>query len=212
MTTTYNVKHKILISGIALLGIASLFSVYSVFADTTNALLPSSDGTYLRWMPSISTARRGHFNNVNELTCDGLASYNYTNAAGSRESYGISLAAVPNGSTITAITITPCASKNNNYGSSTTTLGVFYRYNNMDSTVAWNYNLAGLTPTQLAPTTFNGLSLVKNSSSVIQIGAVISVGTNGARLSRIATVITYTPPATTTVATSTTTVATTTPR
>ncbi len=192
MTLTYNIKRGLLASSITILGIASLFSVYSASADATNGLLPLSDGTYTQWTPSVWGR---HFSLVNEPVCNGSLNYNYTNTTWSRDSYAVSLTEVPDGSTITAIAITPCASKNNKSGSVLTTLGVFYRYNNINSAVGGNYILNGFTPTQLNPTTFNGLSLIKNSSSTLQIGAVVSMGTNGARLSRIAAVITYTPPA-----------------
>jgi len=129
---------------------------------------------------------------VDELSCNGTTDYNYTNTVGNRDSYGVNLASVPDGSTVTAIEITPCASRNQN-GNGSATMNVFYRWNGTDSADAGTYALTGTTPTQLAATTFGGLSLVKGSASTLQIGAVLSAGTKGARLSRIAVVATYTP-------------------
>ncbi len=193
MELTYTVKNKILhVGGIALSIVAVFLSAQLVFADSTGSILPSSDGTYLQWTPKTGTT---HYTMVDESTCNGTTDYNSTNTVGNRDSYGVSLASVPNGSTITAVEITPCASRNQNGGGSAT-MDVFYRYNGVDSAGAGSYALTGTTPTQLAATTFSGLSLVKGSSSALQVGAVLSAGTKGARLSRLATVVTYTPLAT----------------
>lgn len=184
-------KNKILlIGGLSISAIIALFSIKLTLADATENILPSSDGVYLQWAPKTGTA---HYAMVDELTCNGTADYNYTNTIGSRDSYGINLASVPDGSTITAIEITPCASQNKNGGGSGI-MNIFYRYNGADSADAGNYTLSGTTPTQLGATNFNGLSLIKESASSLEIGAVLSSGRKGARLSRLAAVITYTIP------------------
>lgn len=191
MELTYTIKNKILVvGGIALSLIATLLLAQLVFADSTSSIFPSSDGAYLSWTPSTGTT---HYTLVDESTCNGATDYNSTNTVGNRDSYGVSLTSVPNGSTITAVEITPCASRNKAHGGSSSTMNVFYRWNGADSADAGNYVLTGTTPTQLAATTFSGLSLVKGSASTLQIGAIFSAGTRGARLSRIAVVITYTP-------------------
>ena len=191
MELTYNIKNKILFVGsIVIFAVAVLLLAELVFADSTAGLLPLSDGAYLQWTPSIGTT---HYTTVDESTCNGTADYNFTNTVGNRDSYGVNLASVPNGSTITTLEITPCASRNKTTGGGSATMNVFYRYNGADSADAGNYALTGTTPTQLATTTFSGLSLVKGSASTLQIGAVLSAGTRGARLSRIAVVVTYTP-------------------
>lgn len=177
-------------SAAGVLGLAaSLFITPFVGADTTGSLLPSSDGTYLQWTPSSGST---HYTMVDETACNGKTDYNHTTTVGNRDSYGISLSSISDGSTITAIEITPCASRHNS-GSGSATMNVFYRWNGADSSDAGNYALTGTTPVQLAATIFSGLTLVKGSSSALQIGAVLSAGTKGARLSRIAAVITYTP-------------------
>jgi hypothetical protein len=63
----------------------------------------------------------------------------------------------------------------------------------VNSSDAGAYALSGLTPVDLSATNFSGLSTIKLSSTALQVGAVYSSGTRGARLSRLATVITYTP-------------------
>jgi hypothetical protein len=72
-------------------------------------------------------------------------------------------------------------------------LDVFYRANGANSADAGAYAITGTTPANLATTTFSSLSLIKSSTSTLEIGAVFTSGTKGARLSRIATVVTYTP-------------------
>jgi hypothetical protein len=72
-------------------------------------------------------------------------------------------------------------------------MNVFYRFSGVNSADAGSYALTGTTPVQLASTTFTGLTHVKGSASTLEIGAVLSAGTRGARLSRIATVVTFTP-------------------
>lgn len=188
MELTYNVKNKILlVGGIAILGVAALLLAQLVFADSTASILPSSDGAYLQWTPNTGTT---HYTRVDESMCNGTTDYNSTNTVGNRDSYGISLAFVPNGSTITAIEITPCASRNQN-GRGSATMDIFYRFSGVDSADAGSYALTGTTPTQLAATTFSGLSFVKGSASTLQVGVVLSAGTKGVRLSRIAVVVTY---------------------
>lgn len=190
MELAYLNKNKfLLVGGMAVSAIAVFMLVQLVFADSTASLLSSSDGSYLQWTPSIGTT---HYILVDESTCNGTIDYNSTNTVGNRDSYGVNIASIPNGSTITAIEITPCASRNKTGGGSAT-MNVFYQFNGVDSADAGSYALIGTTPTQLAATTFSGLSLVKGSVSALKIGAVLSAGTKGARLSRIAVVVTYTP-------------------
>jgi hypothetical protein len=84
-------------------------------------------------------------------------------------------------------------------------MNVFYRYNASNSADAGAYAVTGTTPVALSATNFASLALVKGSTSTLEIGSVYSAGTKGARLSRLATVITYTTP-TPTVTTNTATV------
>lgn len=190
MELTYDLRSKILLAGgIAVFSIAALLLAQLVFADSTGSLPPSSDGAYLQWTPKTGTTR---YTMVDESTCNGTTDYNFTNKVGNRDSYGVSITSIPNGSTITAIEIIPCASRNKTGGGSAT-MNVFYRFSGVDSANAGNYALTGTTPTQLTATKFSGLSLAKLAYSNLEIGAVLSSGTKGARLGRIAVVVTYTP-------------------
>lgn len=182
-------KKNFLISG-GIVAVAATLMASFVLADVSGSLLPSSDGSYSQWTPKSGST---HYTMVDESSCNGTTDYNYTATVGSRDSYGVSLGSVPNGSTITAIEITPCASRNSSGGGSAT-MNVYYRYSGVDSSDAGNYALSGTTPVNLTSTVFSGLSLAKDSGSTLQAGAVLSAGTKGARLSRIAVKVTYTPP------------------
>jgi hypothetical protein len=182
--------HKIFIIGFFI--VVSALVVHLALATTAGTLLPSSDGNYTQWTPSSGST---HYMRVDESSCNGTTDYNWTNDVGGRDSYGISLSNIPNGSTITDIEFTPCASRNKSGGgkNASAVMDVFYRFNGVDSSDSGNYNLTGLTPADLTATTFSGLSLVKGASSNLEVGAVLSSGDKGARLSRIAVVVTYTP-------------------
>lgn len=158
-------------------------------AATTSNLLPTSDGTYSQWTPSTGTT---HYTTVDETTCNGTTDYVSETTLNDRDSYNVSLAVVPNGSTITQIDITPCASNNISAGSDSSAK-VFYRLNGVNSADSAAYTLSGTTPVALTASSYTGLSTVKGSTTTLQSGVVLTGGTKGARLSRIATVITYTP-------------------
>lgn len=172
------------------LSVTVFWMIHTVSADSTGFLFPVSDGNYLQWTP---VTRSAHYAMVDEAACNGTTDYNYTNTVGRRDSYGIDLSAIPNGSIITQIIINPCAS-NNKTGGGSSTMNVFYRWNGADSADAGNYALTGTTPIVLSDTNFSGLSLAKNSSSALEIGAVLSAGTKGSRVSRLRTLLVYTPP------------------
>lgn len=168
-----------------------LYTASMVSAATTATLLPTGEGTNLSWTPKTGTT---HYTMVDETTCNGTTDYVSETTVGDRDAYTVSLASVPQNATITNIALTPCASRNST-GSGSATLNVFYRYSGVASADAGAYVLpTGTTPTTLGTTNFGSLSLLKNSSSTLEIGAIYTAGTKGIRLSRMATVITYTSP------------------
>ena len=176
---------------VTFLACASVLSLAFSFASasSTGALLPTSDGNYTQWTPSSGTS---HFAMVNETPCNGITNYNSTIVAGSRDSYVVGSSTVPNGATITEVDIIPCASRVTG-GGTAPVMNVFYRFGGIDSADAGGYSLSGTTPIGLATTTFTGLSLLQTSTTTLEIGAVLTSGTKGARLSRIATIVTYAP-------------------
>lgn len=165
-----------------------LFSSIQAYAVQIT-LFPTADGTYSQWTPKTGTT---HYTMVDEVLCNGTTDYNHTHTLNSRDSYGIDLAFIPNGSTITQIAITPCASKNNN-GGSNSTASVFYRFNGVDSADSASYSLSGTTPVNLSASTYSGLSTIKGVTTTLEAGMVLTAGNKGVRLSRIATSVTYTP-------------------
>ncbi len=181
-----NKKHIGGISGIALL---AFFTASVVSAATSGTLMPTSDGFYTQWTPKTGSS---HFVLVDETTCNGTTDHNSTNTIGNRDSYGVSLTSIPNGAVITAIAIKPCASRAN-AGGTNPVMNVFYRFNGVNSADSGSYSLTGTTPVELSTTTFSSLSHVKSSGSTLETGAVLTSSTKGARLSRLSTVITYSP-------------------
>jgi hypothetical protein len=188
-----NTKNKIFTSAIIILAVISIATltqfIRSALANSTGNLLPSADGTYLQWNPSLTSTT--HYTLVDEPICNGITDFNYTNTTGTRDSYAVSLTSTPDNATITSINITPCASRNLT-GVGAATMKVFYRYNGINSADGGNYILASTTiPVVLTSTNFGGLSLVKTPSSSLEIGAVLASGDKGARLSQIMVNVTY---------------------
>jgi hypothetical protein len=173
------------------LSLVLVSTVAIALASTTASIIPTGVGTYSAWTPSTGAT---HYTLVDETTCNGTTDYVSTTVTGSRDSYAVSLGSIPDGSTVTAIAVTPCASKSKSSGSSV--MNVFYRMNGSNSADAGAYSLTGTTPTALAATNYTGLSITKNASTTLEIGAILTSGTGGARLSQIATVITYSVPVT----------------
>jgi hypothetical protein len=166
-----------------------LFSfVYVSQAAVTGTLLPISDGTYTSFTPTTGPS---HYAMVDESVCNGTTDYNLESTIGSRDSYNLDLTAVPDGSLITGINITPCASAS--AASGTTTKGaVFNRINGVNSANGSAFTFgASTTPSNLGTWIFNGLSVTKSAGTTVEIGAVYVTGNRGMRLSRLAATITY---------------------
>lgn len=187
ITTKLQIRKGFIVGGTVSLALGILLTQLA-FANTTGISTPFANGTYLQWTPSAGTT---HYTLVDESVCNGTTDYNFTTTVGNRDSYGIIIGSIPNGATISKIDIKPCASRKNMGSGGNTTMNVFYRFNGVDGVDAGNYALTGTTPIELATTSFTGLSLVRKPSSTFEIGAVLSAGTKGVRLSRIAAQITY---------------------
>jgi titin len=169
------------------LGLLTFATCAIAIAASSGAIYPSGAGTYNAWTPSSGVT---HYTLVDETSCNGTTDYVRTTTVGNRDSFAVALSAVPDGSTITSITVTPCASRNTN---KTAVMNVFYRLNGTNSADQGAYNLSGTTPTPLSGTVYSGLSVVKTATTTLEVGAVLTSGTGGARLSNISTTITYTP-------------------
>lgn len=165
-----------------------MFFAKQSFASTTSALLPVSEGNYQQWNPNAGSV---HYNRVDDATCNGNTDFNRETTVGQRDSYGLDLSSIPNGASISAIEIFPCASKNTS-GGTNTTFDVFYRLNGVDSADAGSYSLTTTTPAEQSSILYSGLAVTKNISTTLEIGGVFTAGNRGAKMSRIAAVVTYT--------------------
>lgn len=168
-------------------GLIALGVVVVALASTTSSLLPTGAGNYSAWTPSTGAT---HYTLVDETTCNGTTDYVSTSGVGNRDSYTVSLASVPDGAIITGISVAPCASKTTN--NKAASMSVFYRLNGSNSADSSAYVLSGATPVELSATSYTGLSVTKTATTTLEAGAVLLSGaTTGARLSRLATVVTY---------------------
>lgn len=172
--------------GVFALAVVMMFGQF-VLAATTAAIMPSADGFYAQWTPSTGTS---HFALVDETPCN-TTDYNSTIVVGNRDSYTVDVSSVPNGATITQIDIKPCASRVKVSGANPV-MNVFYRLNGVNSADAGAYSLSGTSPVEQATTTYSSLSVLKTATTTLEAGAVLTSSTKGAKLSRIATTITYT--------------------
>ena len=172
--------------------VSLLFVALPVSADTTGILLPWGDGFYRQWTPRYGNIQ---YQQVMETySCDGTKTYDSTTTLNSRDSFRLGATYyVPNGSQITKIDITPCASKSSN-GTANSEMKVFYRIDGVDSADSTAYVLKGTMPSDLPTYSFSGLNISKGSTTNLEVGVVYSGGTKGARLSRISAVVTYIPP------------------
>ncbi len=170
-----------------------MFSVFAgqVYAATTSSLLPIADGTYAQWIPNAGIV---HYTRVDESVCNGNTDLNSETTVGERDSYKLDISSVPSDAVITQIDVTPCASKNTS-GGVNTTFNVFYRLNGVNSIDAGSYTLTATKPTSQSSTNFTGLSVVKNSTTTLEVGGVYTAGNRGVKLSRISTTVSYFIPA-----------------
>ncbi len=179
------------ISKAVFVGLLSSLVVSQVaLADVTGTLIPFHDGGLRQLNPSQLGARRVSM--VDEQQCNGRTDYNFTNVVGAKDSYMVDLRSVPNGAIVYGIEIIPCASAHQN-GNIASVMNVFHRFNGNMSRLMGNYALNGFEPAVLPSTEFMGLSLVKSSNSVLEVGAVLSAGNRGMRLSHMAVRVHYSP-------------------
>jgi hypothetical protein len=180
-------RNKIKVLSVLTFLVAGFYTI--VTADVSSNLYPISDGNYVQWTPKTGST---HYTMVDESTCNGTTDYNFTSTVGNRDSYSIDISSVPNGAKITQIDIKPCASRNS-AGGSNPVMNVFYRLDSINSSDSGSYSLTGTTPVELSTTTFSSLDKFKTSTTTMEVGAVLTSGTKGSRLSRIRSYITYTP-------------------
>ena len=183
--------HKVFGVSRASIGVAVALAVVLIgsyaFAATTSSLVPTADGFYTQWTPSTGTS---HFALVDEAPCNSTDSVS-TTVAGNRDSYATDISSVPNGATITKVDIKPCAARVAT-GGTNPVMNVFYRLNGINSSDAGAYSLGSAILADLATTSISVSSVIKSATTTFETGTVLTSGTKGAKLSRIATLITFT--------------------
>lgn len=191
---TFSTKIAFIMQAIcgAVSSVALLFAPFSAFAATLSRY-PIADGSDHQWFSSGGPL---HYNKVDETSCNGTTDYiYYPNGTGAdvKDSFVLDLSAVPNGATITKISIFPCASRNDTDVTSSTILNVYYRYGGGTSSLKGNYALSGTTPTPLTGSSWNTSIVWSSATGTLEIGAAFHGGSAGARVSRLRAEIVYTP-------------------
>jgi len=159
MKSSYKVIFSSVIASIAIVSVVYAFVV---------SVPPIAKGFYVQLTKSNNALQ--NFQHVDEVNCNGNQDFMFTNVVGNKDSYVVSLNDIPNGSLITSITIVSCASKIS-ASITTSTIGIFYRYNGVDSFEhITSLNNVGTVPVVLQPTLFNNVNLIKEATSSLEIG------------------------------------------
>ncbi len=171
------------------LGLVLLGTLATVNAATTAWLLPNANGTFSTWTSSSTLPK---YTLVDETSCNGNVDYVSTYTLNARESYSVPLTSIPDGSTITAVYVAPCALQDTET-SSTSSLSMFSVVNGVSSSYVGTYLLKGTsTPSSYSYAYIRNTPVIKNASTKIEAGVVLVSGPiGGARLSRIAAVVVY---------------------
>lgn len=191
--------------------IITLFVSTVVYAAATGALFPSSDGNYRQWYGNTLTLGNNHYFRVDETVCN-TTDYNYTTTVGAVDSYRVNLSSIPDGSTVTGITVTPCAAAYNQpLGDYYSLMRVFVDWYGLPQRTSppFTYLFNTTIPVVRTPHVVSGISVVKESDSVLEVGAIFDdvggvlmttrtdfmiASTAGIRLSQMNVNITYTLP------------------
>lgn len=174
-------------------GLLFIGSIVSVDAATTAWISPTANGTYSSWVSSSTSPK---YTLVDETTCNGNVDYVSTHTLNARESYSVPLSSIPDGSIITAVYVAPCALQDV-ASTATSSLSMFSVVNGVSSSYAGTYFLKGTSvPSSYSYAYIPNAPVVKNASTKVEAGVVLTSGPiGGARLSRIATVVSYSTPA-----------------
>lgn len=165
-------------------------------SQTTPALYPNSGGTYSSW-----SGNSGDVNETNNFNCSSFDSI-ITSTNNARSSFALSLASIPDGSTINSVIVTSY-DRSDSFGSGTYKVFARLGGTNVDGTTSFTTSSPGGSN---SCTTRAGQLLVvsptiKNSGTVLEIGA-LKVSGSAVRVGAINAVINYTAPASGSVAVS----------
>jgi hypothetical protein len=162
-------------------------------SGTTPTLYPSGTGNYTQW-------GGGNYTGLNEssnFNCSNSGEYINTNTSGARASYDLSLGNIPDGSTITNITITPYDRGDSSSGGA---YRVFVRLNGTNTDGSTLYTTTSTSGCNARTPQAISLSSVKSGSTAIEIGALkVNNGgstNNSVRIGAFSATITYVNPVT----------------
>ncbi|NOH04116.1 MAG: Ig-like domain-containing protein [Chloroflexi bacterium] len=156
-------------------------------ADTTAELIPMAPGTYTAWANGVAEVNEG----IAAASC-GDADRIVTNVVNARESYTVSLASIPDGSTITSIEIRAADRGETNPNG---TYATFVRFNGVDSANSATHTATGNSGecTGFPIDTFDVTDTIKDGTTTLQIG-VIKINNIALRVGVLSAFVTYTPP------------------
>ena len=189
-------RHTLLTIFIILFG-AQVFFFAPAFADVTALLLAVADGSEdsANWTntsnnPCISENCALEVDDTSGTICtasDGDGTYIRSSTNGAAQTFDIDESGIPDGSTITDLNVTVCYRRQ---GGGAPTFET-----RICTDGACSSSGASLTGTgsYQESTQSHAVNLVKNSATDIEIGAIRTSG-NTIRVSKISTIITYTPP------------------
>ena len=165
--------------------------VAQAYADVTAELVPTAVGTYTAWTNDYAQIDEG----IVGAVCDGGGPVDYISSAtaDARETVVISLASIPDGSTITSIDILVADRGDTSEGG---TYRTFVRFNGVDSAdSAATHSVTGTGGgcTGFPVDTFDIADTVKNAGTTLEIG-VVKVNGIGLRVGVLSAIVTYTYP------------------
>jgi hypothetical protein len=185
-------KNKKLLVVVGILIIGSFFVFDVVLGDVTGTLRPTADGgdDDPNWVNTAATGcdATDCYTEVNEETCDGDTSYIDNETRDFHQTFDIDESSIPDGSTVTQITVSICHKRISGSGGKFQTR---YCHNGTCENSGLNITAASMytIESQVFATNF-----VKSAGSDIEIG-VTSTDNAGKIISQIYVVITYTAPA-----------------
>ncbi|MEN9614110.1 MAG: hypothetical protein RLZZ347_417, partial [Candidatus Parcubacteria bacterium] len=160
----------------------------SSVASSTTTLYPTANGNYTQWTT-------GNYSNINETGTPSCSSSDYvlSGTTNDRSSFTLSLSAIPDGSTITSVSIVPSDRGDTKTGG---TYKVFARLNgtNTDGTNSLTANSTSNCNSQSAQS-ITLSSTVKSGSTSLEIGVLkTSTNTNSVRIGALNAIVNYTVP------------------
>lgn len=173
-------KNSILYIGtVGLLSLLAITYFLPAKADTYNSTFTSDVTSTIQWFASIPTS--SHYTLINNNDCYFGGDYVYTTTTGAVDKYTSDISSIPNGAKITAIGISGCG-VTHLPGSSSSTMDVFYTYNNTTSTPTYFELLESFTSSTSSSIPWNNLNYIKSPTSSFIFGINFDYGSQGARL------------------------------